>query len=160
MRQTRRPRVVQAACNEGFPMLEALQKIVRWTFMRAENIFNHTFGDKLNPLYHLGTISFFQFWLVIGSGLYLYIFSETAVHGAFASVERITHNQWWAGGILRSVHRYATDGMILTMLLHLDRLRRAVEKEFPEARSFIRPGFDTGEAAASHAAQPEAGDGV
>ena len=49
---------------------------------------------------------------------------------------------------------------ILTMLLHLDRLRRAVEKEFPEARSFIRPGFDTGEAAASHAAQPEAGDGV
>ncbi|MBP7081721.1 MAG: cytochrome b N-terminal domain-containing protein [Rhodocyclaceae bacterium] len=100
-------------------MLEALQKVVRWIFMRVEKLFNHTFGDKLNPLYHLGTISFYQFWLVIGSGLYLYIFSETAVHGAFESVERITHDQWWAGGILRSVHRYATDGMILTMLLHL-----------------------------------------
>ncbi len=53
-------------------MLEALQKIVRWMFMRIENIFNHTFGDKLNPFYHLGTISFYQFWLVIGSGLYLW----------------------------------------------------------------------------------------
>jgi hypothetical protein len=34
---------------------------------------------------------------------------------------------------------------ILTMLVHLDRLRRAAEKEFPEARKFLRPGFDTGE---------------
>lgn len=32
---------------------------------------------------------------------------------------------------------------ILTMLVHLDRLRRAAEKEFPEARAFVRPGFDT-----------------
>ena len=34
---------------------------------------------------------------------------------------------------------------ILTLLVHLDRLRRATEKEFPEARAFVRPGFDTGE---------------
>jgi hypothetical protein len=32
---------------------------------------------------------------------------------------------------------------ILTMLVHLDRLRRGAEKEFPKARSFVRPGFDT-----------------
>jgi hypothetical protein len=37
-----------------------------------------------------------------------------------------------------------TDG-ILTLLVHLDRLRRAAEKEFPDARKFVRPGFDTGE---------------
>ena len=34
---------------------------------------------------------------------------------------------------------------ILTMLVHLDRLRRTVENKFPAARSFVRPGFDTGE---------------
>lgn len=34
---------------------------------------------------------------------------------------------------------------ILTMLVHLDRLRRAAERQFPNARSFVRPGFDTGE---------------
>ncbi len=100
-------------------MLQGLQKILRWFFMAAEGFFNRVFGDTLNPFYHLGTISFWQFWLLMGSGLYLYIFSETGVHVAYESVERLTHGQWWAGGVLRSVHRYATDGMILTMLLHL-----------------------------------------
>jgi hypothetical protein len=32
----------------------------------------------------------------------------------------------------------------LEILAHLDRLRRDVEREFPAARSFMRPGFDTG----------------
>lgn len=32
---------------------------------------------------------------------------------------------------------------ILDVLVHLDRLRRETERTFPEARSFIRPGFDT-----------------
>jgi hypothetical protein len=31
---------------------------------------------------------------------------------------------------------------LLNFLVHLDRLRRATEKEFPAARSFVRPGFD------------------
>jgi NAD(P)H-flavin reductase/quinol-cytochrome oxidoreductase complex cytochrome b subunit len=96
-----------------------LQKLLQHLFMPLEAVFNATFGDKLNPLYHLGTITFWQFWLVTVSGVYLYIFADTGVHDAFESVEAITHNQWWAGGIMRSVHRYATDGMILTMLLHL-----------------------------------------
>ena len=98
-------------------MLNLLQKLVRWFFMRAENLFNVAFGEKINPFYHLGTISFWQFWLLVGTGIYLYIFAETGVHDAYQSIERITHNQWWAGGIMRSIHRYATDGMILTMLL-------------------------------------------
>ncbi len=100
-------------------MLKQLQRIFRWFFMLAENTFNRAFGDKLNPFYHLGTISFWQFWLLAISGLYLYIFAETGVHDAYNSIEAITHKQWWAGGILRSIHRYATDGMILTMLLHM-----------------------------------------
>ncbi|MGD9229072.1 MAG: hypothetical protein PVF26_21395 [Desulfobacterales bacterium] len=31
---------------------------------------------------------------------------------------------------------------ILSIIMHLDRLRRRVEKIFPEARNFMRPGFD------------------
>jgi hypothetical protein len=34
---------------------------------------------------------------------------------------------------------------ILELLAHLARLRRAVEQQFPAARAFIRPGFDTGD---------------
>ena len=32
---------------------------------------------------------------------------------------------------------------ILDILVHLDRLRRKTEKEFPKARAFVRPGFDS-----------------
>ena len=115
-------------------MVKVLQQTLRWMFMRIENVFNVAFGDKLNPFYHLGTISFWQFWLLLVSGLYLYIFADTGVHDAFESVERITHDQWWAGGIMRSVHRYATDGMILTMLLHM--LRHFAYDRYRGFRSF------------------------
>ncbi|WP_374681315.1 2Fe-2S iron-sulfur cluster-binding protein [Accumulibacter sp.] len=115
-------------------MVKIIQQVIRWLFMRIENVFNVAFGDKMNPFYHLGTISFWQFWLLLGSGLYLYIFADTGVHDAFESVESITHDQWWLGGILRSVHRYATDGMILTMLLHM--LRHFAYDRYRGFRSF------------------------
>ena len=96
-----------------------LQALLQWLFLRVEGVFNAAFGDRLNPLYHLGAITFFLFWLVGGTGLYLYAFFETGVDAAYSSVEAITHRQPFAGGILRSLHRYASDAMVLTMLLHL-----------------------------------------
>ena len=100
-------------------MIKRLQSVLRWMFMRVEALFNAAFGDRLNPLYQLGAITFFLFWVVAGSGLYLYAFFKTGVADAYASVEALTHAQWYAGGILRSVHRYASDAMVLTMLLHM-----------------------------------------
>jgi len=110
-------------------VIARLQSLLRWAFMRVEAVFNAAFGDRLNPLYHLGAITFFLFWLVAGTGLYLYAFFETGVAGAYASVVALTDRQWFAGGIMRSVHRYASDALVLTMLLHMlrhfafDRLR-------------------------------------
>ena len=42
------------------------------------------------------------------------------------------------------MHRYfpGHQDQILSIIMHLDRLRRRVEKIFPEARNFIRPGLD------------------
>jgi CDP-4-dehydro-6-deoxyglucose reductase len=99
--------------------MKKLQALLQWAFMRVEALFNAAFGDRLNPLYHLGAITFFLFWVVAGTGLYLYAFFETGVADAYSSVEALTHRQWFAGGILRSVHRYASDAMVITMLLHL-----------------------------------------
>jgi ferredoxin/coenzyme F420-reducing hydrogenase delta subunit len=51
------------------------------------------------------------------------------VTDAYASVEAITHAQWFAGGVMRSLHRYASDALVIVVLLHLlrewahDRLR-------------------------------------
>ena len=97
------------------------QRALRYVFMRAEAVFNRAFGDKLNPLYHLGAITFFLFWIVCASGVYLYAFFDTSVEGAYRSVRALTHDQWFAGGIMRSVHRYASEATVLTMLLHMVR---------------------------------------
>jgi len=35
------------------------------------------------------------------------------------------------------------DDDILDILVHLDRLRRKTERIFPDARAFVRPGFDS-----------------
>jgi CDP-4-dehydro-6-deoxyglucose reductase, E3 len=99
--------------------MKRLQALLQWLFMRAEALFNAAFGDRLNPLYHLGSITFFLFWVVGASGLYLYAFFETGVAEAYSSVEALAHGQWFAGGILRSVHRYASDAMVVTMLIHM-----------------------------------------
>jgi NAD(P)H-flavin reductase/ferredoxin len=102
-------------------MLARIQRAGRAVFLRVEAIFNLAFGERLNPLYYLGAISTWMFWIVLASGVYLYVFFDTGVERAYASVEGITHGQPWAGGIARSLHRYASDGMVLTMLLHLTR---------------------------------------
>jgi len=102
-------------------VLKIVQLAGQWTFRRADGLFNRVFGEHLNPLFHLGALSYFMVWVVVASGLYLYIFFKTGVEEAYDSVVQITVAQWWLGGVLRSVHRYASDAMVLTMGLHLAR---------------------------------------
>ena len=82
-------------------MIALLQRGLRAGFMRAEAVFNAAFGDKLNPLYHLGPIAFFLFWVIGATGLVLYAFFDTSVAGAWRSVEAITQGGWGAGGVMR-----------------------------------------------------------
>ena len=91
------------------------------TFLALEKVFNTFFGERLNPFYYLGAIAYFLFWIVIGTGLYLYAFFETSVVNAYVSVEALTHDQRFFGGVLRSLHRYASDALVLVIVLHLVR---------------------------------------
>jgi NAD(P)H-flavin reductase/quinol-cytochrome oxidoreductase complex cytochrome b subunit len=102
-------------------MLRLVHHAGQAAFLAVEKLFNHAFGEASNPFYFLGAISYYLLWIVVASGLYLYAFFSTGVSEAWQSVEAITHNQRWVGGILRSLHRYASDGMVLTMLLHVVR---------------------------------------
>ncbi len=102
-------------------MLTRLQTSGQWLFLRLESLFNLAFGDRLNPLYYLGPIAYYMLWIVVVTGLYLYAFFETGVNEAYASVEYLTHQQWYFGGVMRSLHRYASDAMVLAMALHLGR---------------------------------------
>jgi len=88
-------------------------------YLALESWFNLSFGTEWNPLYHLGTLSFFLFWIILVSGIYLFVPFHGSLEGAHASVEAITHQQWYAGGVMRSLHRYASDAVIVTVLLHM-----------------------------------------
>jgi len=102
-------------------VLNSLQAAAQRLFLRLDRLFIGLFGERANPLYHLGALSYWMFWLVVISGLYVYAFYETGVQTTYASVQSLTHEQWFAGGVMRSIHRYASDAMVLTMLLHLAR---------------------------------------
>ncbi|MCB1686624.1 MAG: cytochrome b N-terminal domain-containing protein, partial [Pseudomonadales bacterium] len=88
----------------------------------------------LNPCYQLGALSFYFFWIVTVSGLYLFIFFNTSINGAFESIDRLTHEQWYIGGVMRSLHRYASDAMVVVVTLHL--LREFVLGRFHGVRWF------------------------
>ncbi len=90
-------------------------------FMYAEAVFDRPFGPAWNPLRQMGTLTFFYFWIVAISGIYVYILFDTTVGGAYNSVEYITNQQWYLGGVMRSLHRYASDAMVMSMVLHLSR---------------------------------------
>lgn len=86
---------------------------------RIESVFDRPFGAACNPWRHLGALAFFFFWVVAASGIYLYIAFDTSVTGVYQSIDHLTRQQWYLGGIVRSIHRYASDAFVVTMVLHL-----------------------------------------
>lgn len=90
-------------------------------FERLERVFDRAFTPAHNPLHRLGALGWFFFWVVVASGVYLYIFFDTGITAAYRSVESLTHTQWYLGGVMRSLHRYASDALVIVMLVHLAR---------------------------------------
>jgi len=111
--------------------LSFLQSRLRWGFETVEAWLDRAFGPGWNPLYQLGALGFFYYWVVAVSGIYVYILFDTGTTEAYDSVQYMTVDQWYLGGVMRSLHRYASDGMILMMVVHmlrefaLDRYRAA-----------------------------------
>ena len=99
--------------------MEPVGRPLRWLFNHAEALLGVIFPPSWNPLVNLGALGFFFYWIITVSGIYVYIFFDTGVHQAFDSVEYMTHEQWYVAGVMRSLHRYASDGLVMVMLLHL-----------------------------------------
>jgi quinol-cytochrome oxidoreductase complex cytochrome b subunit/coenzyme F420-reducing hydrogenase delta subunit len=100
-------------------LLGAVQKFGQALFTPVRRILNRGFGQELNPLNYLGALTIYFFWIVLISGIWLFIFFKTSVVGAYESVEYLTNEQWYTGGVMRSLHRYASDAAIITLLLHI-----------------------------------------
>ncbi len=99
--------------------MKVLRALVRRGFDIAEAGLSKIFPPEWNPLLSLGALGFFFYWIITVSGIYLFIFFETTVHNAFESVEYMTVDQWYAAGVMRSLHRYASDGLVVVMVAHL-----------------------------------------
>lgn len=97
----------------GYEGLSVRRRVV-YTFDRLGD---RVFTQEYNPLYWLGTICFFFLMLITISGIYLFLFYRTS--SPYETVQYLTVNQWYLGGIMRSIHRYASDGFVLFMAIHL-----------------------------------------
>ncbi len=100
-------------------MIEQIHRLGRAAFGALRRPMSRAFDGAENPLNHLGAMTIFFLWIVLVSGIWLLIFFRTSVTGAFQSVEYLTREQWYLGGIMRSLHRYASDAAIITILLHI-----------------------------------------
>ncbi len=83
----------------------------------VERLFDAAFGDRLNPLRHLGALAVLALGLLVTSGTILYILLDTSVGGAHRSIDALAGHP--AGRLLRGLHRHAADTLVITTGLHL-----------------------------------------
>ena len=100
---------------------DSLANTPLWVYRRVEHVFDLAFGSALNPWRLLGSIGLLCLALVVATGLYLFVVLDTSVTESYRSIDQLSHQQWYLGGLLRSIHRYAADGFIAASLLHLVR---------------------------------------
>lgn len=100
----------------------------------VERGFDRVFGARANPWRNLGALGFWLFWVLAATGIVLYALFDTSVDGAYASVERVSRDHPWTGGLLHSIHRYAADAFLAVVLLHL--VKEFAEGHFRRYRWF------------------------
>jgi ferredoxin/coenzyme F420-reducing hydrogenase delta subunit len=86
---------------------------------RVERGFDSAFGSARNPLRHLGAIGVFAFVVLAVTGIVLYALFDTSVQGAARSIGSLDALPLATGRLLRGVHRFAADLMVIAMALHL-----------------------------------------
>jgi len=97
-----------------------ITKIVRIgqeILLKIEGVLNKVFGSEQNILYYHGAVPNFFMWALFLSGLLLLAYYMPTLEGAYQSVEYITRKIPF-GDMIRGIHRYAADGMMIAVWLH------------------------------------------
>ena len=109
------------SAHRDIPAAQSARNLAANVFHVLERAFDRVFGVAQNPLRQLGALGFYLFWIVSVSGIYVYALFDTSIDGAFRSIETLMIEQPFAGGLMRSLHRYASDAFALVIALHLVR---------------------------------------
>ena len=89
---------------------------------RIEPIITTTITERaLSPMYCLGGLTFLFFVLLAVTGMMLSMYYKPAPETAFDSVQEIAMSVRY-GWLIRGVHFYAANGMIITSILHMFRV--------------------------------------
>lgn len=91
-----------------------------------EDVINRITTSKYNPFYYHGALPQFFLWVLFLSGLLLFAYYIPTIDNAYASKELVnayTSVQYITntipfGAVIRGIHRYAGDAMVLTIILH------------------------------------------
>src|SRR5690349_8409162 len=110
---------VELSPSSAHSMLHSVRLAMLSGVRAVEQFFDQCFGPSANPLRHLGALGFLLFWIIVASGVYLYVLCDTSVAGAYRSIDELSHGSWYFNGAVRSLHRYASDGFMLVMALHV-----------------------------------------
>lgn len=97
---------------------EPLQKYV---VLPLEKAANALFSQRYNPFYYHGALPNFFIWVLFLSGLLLFAYYSPTLARAYETVRYITYEVPY-GNAIRSIHRYASDGMMIFVMLHLFRV--------------------------------------
>jgi len=98
--------------------------------LKIEHVTNVIATSKYNPFYYHGALPQFFLWVLFLSGLLLFAYYIPTIDQAYAAKEMInayTSVQYITntipfGAVVRGIHRYAGDAMVITILLHAVRV--------------------------------------
>ena len=71
---------------------------------------------NFNPMYHMSTLSITLLMILLITGIYLTVVYRPGPDRAYASMQAI--DATLIGSLMRSVHRYASDALIVVLIIH------------------------------------------
>ncbi len=93
---------------------------------------NHLFTERGNFLYYLGALPVILLFVLLITGLFMFIYYNMSVHQSYESVKYMTESAL-LGRFVRNLHRYAADAMMFFVLLHMARM--LFEEKFQNHRT-------------------------
>lgn len=111
-------------------MYQELLKQLNFGTLELEKVVNKITTNKYNPFYYHGALPQFYLWVLYLSGLLLFAYYIPTVENAYLSKSLV--NAWTSvqyitdtlpfGAVIRGIHRYAGDAMVITIILHMIRV--------------------------------------
>lgn len=115
-----RPEETEVDPTGSFRLSGFLDRLERVTLRAGGPIRRAAGSGRLNPLPHAGTISLFLLAVVIVTGFYITLFFEYGFEASYRSVAKMDNHP--IQGVARSVHRYSSAALVVTLMVHAWRI--------------------------------------